>query len=105
MSWKVLILTPIAIYVGIAAIMYFAQTSLLFPSGQVAPPGPPPPGSETLELDAPSGERLVGLHIPWTRPADENLLILGFSGNAWNAAATAEYLHDLFPEAHVAAFH
>ena len=34
-----------------------------------------------------------------------DLLILGFGGNAWNAAAVAEYLHDLFPEAHVAAFH
>jgi pimeloyl-ACP methyl ester carboxylesterase len=104
MWWKLLILTPIAIYVVIAAIMFFAQTSLLFPSGQVAPAGPPPPGSEALQLDASSGARLVGLHIP---PAhgQSDLLILGFSGNAWNAAAAAEYLHDRFPEAHVAAFH
>ena len=108
MWWKILILAPLAIYVAIAAFMYFAQTSLLFPAGQVAPAGPPPPGSEALELNAPSGEQLVGLHIP---PADsagsagERLLVLGFAGNAWNAAAAAEYLHDLFPEAHVAAFH
>jgi uncharacterized protein len=104
MWWKLLILTPLVIYVAIAAIMYFAQTSLLFPAGQVAPAGPPPPGSEPLELAAPSGERLVGLHIPPREPG-ESLLILGFSGNAWNAAAAAEYLHDLYPEAHVAAFH
>jgi pimeloyl-ACP methyl ester carboxylesterase len=107
MWWKILILAPVAIYVAIAAIMYFAQTSLLFPAGQVEPAGPPPPGSEPLELAAPSGERLVGLHIPPAiseRPG-ERLLILGFAGNAWNAAAAAEYLHDIFPEAHVAAFH
>ncbi len=108
MWWKILILAPIAIYVAIAALMYLAQTSLLFPAGQVAPAGPPPPESEVLELAAPSGERLVGLHIPPAGAAgqpDGRLLILGFAGNAWNAAASAEYLHDLFPEAHVAAFH
>ena len=104
MWWKLLILVPLAIYVTIAAIMFFAQTALLFPAGQVAPAGSPPPGSEALQLDAPSGERLVGLHIPPTQ-GEGDLLILGFSGNAWNAAAAAEYLHDLFPDAHVAAFH
>jgi hypothetical protein len=108
MWWKILILAPIAIYVAIAAVMYFTQTTLLFPAGQVAAAGPPPPGSETLELAAPSGEQLVGLHIPPERAAEQpdgRLLILGFAGNAWNAAASAEYLHELFPEAHVAAFH
>jgi uncharacterized protein len=104
MGWKLLILIPLAIYVAIAAFMYFAQTSLLFPAAQVAPAGPPPPGSEALELAAPSGERLAGLHIP-PRAGRGDLLILGFAGNAWNAAGVAEYLHDLFPEAHVAAFH
>jgi pimeloyl-ACP methyl ester carboxylesterase len=106
MGWKLLILTPLILYAAIAAVMYFAQTSLLFPAAQVAAPGPPPPGSERLELGAPSGERLVGLHIPPAPArADERLLILGFSGNAWNAAAAAEFLHDLFPDAHVVAFH
>ncbi len=107
MWWKILILAPVAIYVAIAAVMYLAQTSLLFPAGQVAPAGPPPPGSGALELATPSGERLVGLHIPpaSSERGDARLLILGFAGNAWNAAAAAEYLHDLFPEAHVAAFH
>ena len=104
MSWKLLIIVPLAIYVAIAAFMFFAQTSLLFPAGQAGAAGPPPPGSVRLELAAPSGERLVGLHIPPTG-GEGDLLILGFAGNAWNAAAAAEYLHELFPEAHVAAFH
>ena len=104
MLWKLLILVPLAIYVAIAAVMFFAQTALLFPAGQAGAAGPPPPGSERLELAAPSGERLVGLHIPPTG-GEGDLLILGFAGNAWNAAAAAEYLHELFPEAHVVAFH
>lgn len=104
MWWKLLILIPAAIYVTIVVVMFFAQTALLFPAGQVAAAGPPPPGSEALELSVPSGERLVGLHIP-PAEGESGLLILGFSGNAWNAAAAAEYLHDLYPHAHVAAFH
>lgn len=103
-----LILVPLAIYVAIAAAMFLAQTSLLFPAGQVAPAGPPPPGAEALELFTPSGDTLAGLHIPPVSGAEGpqgRLLILGFSGNAWNAAAAAEYLHDLFPEADVVAFH
>lgn len=104
MWWKLLLIVPLAIYVVIAAVMFLAQTSLLFPAGQVGAAGPPPPGSERLELAASAGERLVGLHIPPAR-GEGDLLILGFAGNAWNAASAAEYLHDLFPEAHVAAFH
>ena len=104
MWWKLLILIPIAVYVAIAAFMFFAQTRMLFPAAQVAPAGPPPPGSEVLELRAPSGETLAGLHIA-PRAGGADLLILGFAGHAWNAAAAAEYLHDLFPDAHVAAFH
>jgi pimeloyl-ACP methyl ester carboxylesterase len=30
---------------------------------------------------------------------------LGFGGNAWNSQHVAEYLHEVFPEAHVIAFH
>ena len=106
MTWK-LLLVPLAIYILIAAILFFAQTAILFPAGRVPPADPPPPGSEPLDLVAPSGDRLVGLHIPAAPPAPAagRLLLLGFSGNAWNAAASAAYLHDLFPHADVVAFH
>ena len=33
------------------------------------------------------------------------LLILGFGGNAWNGQDVASYLHQVFPEADVMAFH
>lgn len=32
-------------------------------------------------------------------------MILGFGGNAWNGQHVAEYLHQVFPEADVVAFH
>src|SRR5262245_12861770 len=105
MSWKLLLAVPLLVYLAIVAIMFFAQTSLLFPAEPVAPAGPPPPGSHALELAASSGDRLIGLHIPATGGAGGRLLILGFGGNAWNAAAAAEYLHGIFPEADVVAFH
>ena len=103
--WHLLWLLPLASWLLIAGLLYFAQTAILFPTARVAVAGPPPPGSETLELRAPSGERLFGLHIPATQGRAGQLLILGFVGNASNAADGAEYLHALFPQADVAAFH
>lgn len=104
MGWKLLILIPVLGYLSIAALMFFAQTRMLFPTGKVAE-ALLPPGSERLELESPSGERLVGVHIPPQREQGDRLLVLGFAGNAWNATAAADYLHELFPESHVAAFH
>ena len=103
--WK-LLLIPLILYLAVAAALYFAQTSVLFPARLVTPAGPAPPSSERLELVTPSGDRLHGLHIPPVRAASgPGLLILGFGGNAWNADSAAEYLHELYPQAHVVAFH
>jgi len=100
-----LLLLPPLLYLGLCTLLFFAQTGLLFPTGQVGPAGALPPGAERLTLAAASGERLAGLHIPPARGAGERLLILGFGGNATNAQATAALLHDLYPEADVVAFH
>jgi len=104
LMWS-LILLPLLVYAALLAALFLAQTRLLFPTGQVGPAGPPPAGAERLELAAASGERLHGLHIAPARRGGERLLILGFGGNAANAEGTAAMLHDLFPEADVAAFH
>jgi pimeloyl-ACP methyl ester carboxylesterase len=52
------------------------------------------------------GNVLHGVHIP---PADDSArgktLILGFGGNAWNGEDVASYLHDLYPDADIIAFH
>ena len=100
-----LLLVPILAYLAILAFLYFSQTAMLFPIGQVAPAGPLPAGAERVSVTAASGERLIGLHIPPTAPPSERLLVLGFGGNAWNGDAMATYLHDLYPQAQVVAFH
>jgi hypothetical protein len=81
------------------------QASLIFPVHAVAPAGPLPPGAERLSLETPDGHRLAGIHIPADAPTKEKPLLLGFGGNAWNAQDVAEYLHELFPDHDVAAFH
>jgi len=100
-----LILVPLAIYLIICGIMFFAQTRLLFPVAQIGAAGPLPAGAERLELAAASGERLRGIHIPPGRPGAERLLILGFGGNGWNAQDMATELAGLYPEADIVTFH
>jgi hypothetical protein len=93
-------------YLSIAAALFFAQTSIFFPARIVPPAGPLPPGAERIELTAPDGVRLEGVLIPPVRPASlpSRVAILGFAGNASNAAAIAEFLGSLYPEHPVFAF-
>ena len=82
------------------------QAQLLFPTHAVAAPGPLPPGAERWSLPTPDGNTLHGVHIPPVQAtAGESPLILGFPGNAWNAEDAAALLHQLYPGAHVVAFH
>lgn len=82
------------------------QTDLLFPVRAVPPAGPLPPGAERLRVATADGETLHGVHLPpATQENAPKTLILGFGGNAWNGQEVATYLHGIFPEAHVVAFH
>src|SRR5919206_1328162 len=101
--WK-LLLVPIFLYVVVAALAFAFQGRLLFPAGAVGAAGPRPPGTEPLVLDTGDGHRLHGVHVP-PSATPSGTLVLGFGGNAWNAEEAAAYLHDLFPEAEVVAFH
>jgi pimeloyl-ACP methyl ester carboxylesterase len=103
-----LALTLAALYIAIVTGMYFAQTSLLFPTTLAEVARIQLPGSaQRLEVRTPDGEVLVGVQIPATRePTDERTpKLLGFGGNAWNAEAMALYLHELYPNREVTAFH
>ena len=82
------------------------QSRLLFPTHLVGAAGPLPAGARELIVDT-DGERLHGLHIPpaGRRSGKFKTLILGFGGNAWNAADAAAYLHRLYPREHVVVFH
>jgi len=96
-----------AAVLGIAALfaMFEFQSHLIFPVHAVPPAGPLPPGAERLSVETKDGHKLAGIHISAAMPAKEKLLILGFGGNAWNGQDVAEYLHQIFPEAEVVAFH
>ena len=102
-----LALTLAALYAAVVTGMYLAQTWLLFPTALVgAAPVRLPAAARRLEARTPDGEVLVGVRIPARGEGGESAPgLLGFGGNAWNADAMALYLHDLFPEREVAAFH
>jgi pimeloyl-ACP methyl ester carboxylesterase len=105
--WAVkLLLIPLVFYLALIALLFVLQTWILFPARMAGPPGRPPPAAERLSFQAPGGYTLHGIQIPAeTTLGGERTLILGFGGNAWNAEVAAAYLHDLYPEAHIVAFH
>lgn len=85
--------------------MFGFQSHLIFPVHAVPEAGPLPPEAELMSIKTVDGETLKGVHVkPHVRGADRTL-ILGFGGNAWNGQDVAEYLHELYPEHDVVAFH
>lgn len=100
-----LLLAALVAFAALLLFMIQSQTDLLFPVHAVSRAGPLPAGGEQLVVETPNGERLHGVHLPPAKEQDQRILILGFGGNAWNGQDVAEYLHQLFPEAHVVAFH
>ncbi len=85
--------------------MFEFQAHMIFPAHAVPAAGPWPPRAERLTLTTPDGETLQGIHMPADAPDPTRTLLLGFGGNAWNAQDVAEYLHELFPDHDVVAFH
>lgn len=81
------------------------QTHLIFPTHAVAPAGPLPRAAERLSLKTYEGNTLHGVHIPADSGSGASTLILGFGGNAWNGQDVAAYLHEVYPQADVIAFH
>ena len=109
MRWLALLaLVLAALYAAAVAAMYLAQTWLLFPTALAGAARVQLPASaRRLEARTPDGEVLVGVRIPAAMGARDARApaLLGFGGNAWNADALALYLHGLFPDREVAAFH
>jgi pimeloyl-ACP methyl ester carboxylesterase len=101
------VLVLVASYALIVAVLATMQTRALFPTEVATAPGLVLPSSaRRLEVETPDGEHLRGVHIPPERDkAGNRLVLLGFGGNAWNADSLAQYLHGLFPDAEVVAFH
>lgn len=85
--------------------MFHFQSHLIFPTHAVAAAGPFPKGAKRLSVKSADGSELAGIHIPPDHAVGDRTLVLGFGGNAWNGQDVAEYLHELYPEADVVAFH
>ena len=81
------------------------QSHLIFPVHAVSAAGPLPRHAEQLSVATPDGETLKGVFIPADERDPSSTLILAFGGNAWNGQDVAEYLHELYPEHDVVAFH
>jgi pimeloyl-ACP methyl ester carboxylesterase len=92
------------LYAGVVWLVSFVQTQLLFPT-QIAAANRPdlPPTAERLEVRTPDGAQLVGVRFAGASKTQP--VLLGFGGNAWNADSMALYLHGLFPEREIIAFH
>lgn len=85
--------------------MFEFQSHLIFPTHAVPSAGPLPRGAERLSVNSADKHKLAGIFIPADRKARRRTLILGFGGNGWNGQDVAEYLHELFPDDEVVAFH
>jgi pimeloyl-ACP methyl ester carboxylesterase len=85
--------------------MFEFQSHLIFPVHAVAKPGPLPSNAERLSVATADGEKLQGTYLKSSKASSDRTLILGFGGNAWNGQDVAEYLHELFPDDEVVAFH
>jgi pimeloyl-ACP methyl ester carboxylesterase len=84
--------------------MFHFQSHLIFPVHAVPRAGPLPRNAEQMAVKA-GRATLHGVHIPPDKPDRSGTLILGFGGNAWNGQDVAEYLHELYPDHDVVAFH
>lgn len=81
------------------------QSHFIFPVHAVAASGPLPKGAEQLSVRTSGGQTLYGVRIPGDGAKGTGTLVLGFGGNAWNGQDVAQYLHEIFPDDEVVAFH
>ena len=99
-----LLLIPLFAYAAILLLLFVFQDRLLFPAGLAAGQGAVADGAAALVLRTPDGETLHGLHVP-PRRGEGGPVILGFGGNAWNAADAAATMHALYPRHDIVLFH
>src|SRR5258706_11613735 len=78
---KSLLIFGLALYLGMLALMYFAQRKLMyFPEGfRTSPADAGFPQAEEVTLDTKDGERVIAWHVP---PLGDKPVLLYFHGNA-----------------------
>ena len=89
-----------AVYALVVAVTYLVQTAMLFPTKFAGGlPEVLPPDAERLTIFTADGEELVALQLAASVGAEHRKpMVLGFGGNAWNAAGMALLLHRLIPD-------
>jgi len=100
-----LLLAALGLYITVAVGLALVQTSLLFPTG-LAARGEVflPASARRISVRAADGTMLQGVHVPASALPEAGLL-LGFGGNAWNAAMLASLLNEVLPGYEVVVFH
>jgi pimeloyl-ACP methyl ester carboxylesterase len=94
------------LYAAIVCTAYFLQSWLIFPASLAGDVSDLLTQSRYVELETKDGERIVLVRIPPSQTSSKpRPLLLGFGGNAWNANAVANILHQIFPENEIAALH
>lgn len=103
--WLQVLLAALGLYIVLAVGLALVQTSLLFPTGLVGRGEVYLPATaRRISVKAVDGTRLRGVHVP-ASASPEGRLLLGFGGNAWNAATLASLLSELVPGYEVVVFH
>ncbi|HRY25843.1 MAG: hypothetical protein H6852_04160 [Geminicoccaceae bacterium] len=99
-----LILGGVALYGILVGGLYLLQDSMIF-RRDIAAKGsyPLPSGNERLELRAANGDRLVGNLVRAT--GRSRGLVIGFSGNAWNADDCTTFLAHRLKDVDIVVFH
>lgn len=99
-----LILGGAALYGLYVGALYLTQDRLVFRRDMAAQPNYPlPDGSERLRLRTTDGAVIVGNLVRARRPSRG--LVIGFSGNAWNADDCTTFIAHRMEDVDVAVFH
>lgn len=98
-----LLITVTVLAAGFLALLVLSQTQMLFPRSLVGPAPTLPAATVALRIDLDDEVVLHGHQFPGRDPSAPALL--GFGGNATNAAAFGLMLHQIAPEQDVIVFH
>src|SRR6266478_9163142 len=91
---KWLVIFTLLGYLGLGALMYFAQRSLMyFPErARTAPAAAGFPQAQEVMLDTPDGERVIAWHVP---PRGDKPVVLYFHGNGGSLRGRVDRFRDL----------
>jgi dienelactone hydrolase len=98
------ILSAVALYGIYVGVLYVMQDKLVFRRDLAGEPNYPlPEGNERLKLRTADGETIVGNLVRARRPSRG--LVIGFSGNGWNADDCTTFIAHRLDDVDIVVFH